>query len=236
MVGNWNRCVQFAKAPWIIMCHDDDLLSPFCVDIIEQIRNDNANCQAVLPKTVQLQIGEDYDFSDRGCSCCYKKIKEGLHRPISRMIYFFINCIFGRYPLSANLFCNNVYGAPSAGLAVAKEAIHVVGGWQDGFTCVADWWMGICLTRRYEVIRAGMVTGAYRWGENETLTEWGKQHIIEESNVLIKRLIDYDFWCDFYFRHLQPNFIKQAQSQIFGNPQYSFIYKMLRRFYSHRNG
>lgn len=37
LFGNWNRCLEIAKGKWIAMLHDDDLLAPDYMNIIQDI-------------------------------------------------------------------------------------------------------------------------------------------------------------------------------------------------------
>lgn len=38
MIGNWNRCIELARAPYIVYCHDDDMLLPDALRILMKLK------------------------------------------------------------------------------------------------------------------------------------------------------------------------------------------------------
>lgn len=220
MRANWNRCVQLAHGQWVIMCHDDDMLLPHALANIESMRRIEPNAKAIWPKFFEL----------RGNGNCQKALSEINIKELSLWRKIWTTSL----PLAANLFCDNIYGPPTCGLAVHKMTVEEFGGWSDECKYAMDWWFGIWFSEHYSTVKNNFYTGIYRWDSNETLKTEVMDGFTDDRNIIFDALQEYDHKCSTLLSFFKRDFEKRRRSRITEDPGYSWLFRRLRHYYERR--
>ncbi|MCF6775565.1 glycosyltransferase [Thiotrichales bacterium 19X7-9] len=158
MFGNWNRCYKLAKAPWVSMLHDDDLLKDiYLSEMLKYIKMD----EVVL-------IG----------NCPDKLFNVGKIRPKSRsrkivatvIKWVGVRLFRGKY-VKLNLY-DFIFGVPirPVGFMVKKSAIFHIGGFGN-HSYVEDY---LCFIKMYlknkgQVKVLDSSLSFYRYSVNQSL-------------------------------------------------------------------
>ena len=150
--GNWNRCIALARAPYVSMLHDDDILSPHYMESINnclQTLKQHAKKFGVIQATFKIFYSDDslpaLDIKNRGG---LKKIEE-------------IHCLYnGKGPISP----------PSCGTLFSKEAVLEMGGFNTTYFPCADYLFGYFMVRKgFDCFYSEDDFGWYRFGINESV-------------------------------------------------------------------
>lgn len=150
--GNWNRCIELARASYVSMLHDDDILCPNyflsiknCINTIEKKSKKFGVIQANL-----LSFQDEANLPKVSPKC-----RGGL-RKVKR-----INCLCdGKGPVSP----------PSCGTLFSKQAVTEMGGFDSTYFPCADYLLGyFMITRGYDCYVSEDVFGWYRFGINESV-------------------------------------------------------------------
>lgn len=213
LVGNWNQGAMLARTPWIVMLHDDDELTPDCIANIDATRRRHPDAKAVLPRYTQ----RDNPFT--GDQCESGGIKALVKRAIPKGV-----------PMAANLFCDNIYGPPTVGLAVERAALVDFGGWPDRFVA-ADWDFMLHFSQRYPVVRNQGQTGVYNWGSNYSLKPGMMEKMSGERRVLMGEIIEKDAHSRRLY-HLVQRSVDDRLSHTIGTEEDSgALFRILQSYY-----
>ena len=219
MVNNWNQCILAADCEWIVFVHDDDILNKSCLNNIEETISENPDVDAVLPNFVQ----QDNPYSKEKAET--KNINNGL---IKSLVHFIIH---KNLPIAANLFCDNIYGPPTCGLTLRKKAVVDFGGYKD--RCIAaDWDFMSNYSRMHKIVKCKKQTGIYVWAVNASMKESTMEQIRKDRIKIIKEIIEYSRISRFYYRLLKNDFEKKFNTKTTDYIDYSFIYRILKKYYS----
>ncbi len=158
--GNWNRCIELARAPYVSMLHDDDILCPSyfvsikqCIKTVEKYSKKFGVIQAnLIPFRDELKIPEVHPR----CRGGLKKVKK-------------INCLYnGKGPVSP----------PSCGTLFSKQAVIEIGGFNSAYFPCADYLLGYFMVEKgYDCYVSEDVFGWYRFGINESV----KPNVIQDT-------------------------------------------------------
>lgn len=106
LCGNWNRGIELARANYISMIHDDDVLSPYFIESVRKAIDDN-NHPGI--------IGVDYVAFNSSNVPSFQKPQHTDYRTVTKKSFF-----FGKY---INI----------AGMTVKKEMITTIGGYSEEY-------------------------------------------------------------------------------------------------------
>ena len=145
MEGNWNRLFTFAKGPWVVMLHDDDLLLPDFIRVCMSIVFKHPNIGILKP--LQYEWYDDGKKLKLPGFTCTKKLKR---------IYEIDN------------LRGFVLGPPT-GLLLNKEKVHLIGGFNSEMHPSSDFCFIVLFSYFFQVYQIDQVLSIYRWMQNESL-------------------------------------------------------------------
>lgn len=127
MTGNWNRLYQQAKGEWVVMLHDDDMLSPAFIKVISEVIRHSDHERLIFPTFTM-----DYDTFAKTCEIRQATL-EKVHK------WHFVS--------------RNYIGAP-VGMCVKRETAIRLGGFDETCYPSIDHAFYIkCLLSGVEIIR-----------------------------------------------------------------------------------
>ena len=164
MAGNWNKCLLLSPSDKVILLHDDDVMSPFCIEcfnIIISFLDDK--WAMVKPNTIKFEKKEELKFNKPQLAKLYKLIP----------FHFFDSC-----PI----------GAPTI-ILLNKKSILNLGGYNSDFYPSFDYLMSARASLSHSLYLAWFSNplGGYRIGKNASLSEktmdayYEKRYMIADS-------------------------------------------------------
>ena len=222
MVNNWNQCILAADCDWVLIVHDDDLLTDDCLENVDETISAYPKVDAVLPNFIQ----KDNPYSQKKNDVNAKKKAKTLR-------HIFRCFIKKDKPITANLFCDNIYGPPTCGLALKAKEVIEFGGYSD--RCIAaDWDFMSHFSRTHKIVKCSKQTGVYLWGVNASLKESTMEQMRKDRIAIIKDIVEYSSISKFYYNLLNKDFEKKFAAKTIEHVEYSFLYRIIERFYSLR--
>lgn len=221
MVNNWNQCIIAANSEWVVLVHDDDLLSKNCLKNIEDTIVVNPTADAILPNFSQ----KDNPY--------YKEITSDKSKKENKIKSIMHAICRNDYPIAANLFCDNIYGPPTCGLTLRKKAVIDFGGYSD--RCIAaDWDFMSNFSRTHKIVKSLKPTGTYLWSVNASMKESTMEQIRKDRILILKDIIRCSFVSRLYYIFLRKDFEKKFNSKTIDKVDYSNLYKLIKRYYQLR--
>ncbi|WP_421225311.1 glycosyltransferase family 2 protein [Aeromonas enteropelogenes] len=140
MFGNWNRCIELARAPKLIILNDDDLLHP---DFIRAVYEpDMKGMRVVTHKTFSTLT-----------DCIWSEVKYDIKfTPLSPADFFIGNPVLG-----------------CLGMVMNKRCALSIGGYNPELWPTADYDFTYRYFTKYGLYKTNSCLSAYRWAENESL-------------------------------------------------------------------
>lgn len=220
MVNNWNQCILAAECDWVVFVHDDDVLNENCLTNIDETIKKNSTADAILPNFIQVNNPFFKENSN------YLKTKSGYFKNL-------IKHYCRNMPITANLFLDNIYGPPTCGLALKREAVLKFGGYPS--RCIAaDWDFMMHFSMEHNVIKCEKQTGVYLWSVNESLKDSTMEQIRKDRITIIQDIVEKSLISKFYFNLLRRDFEKKFNAKTTDYVDYSILYKIIRKYYSMR--
>lgn len=139
MFGNWNRCIELARAPKLTILNDDDLLHP---DFIK-ITHDLANQTAISVAYVQ--------FKEKN-NLRWPMTTKTKNRALTEAVFFNGNPIPG-----------------SLGFVFNKCSALQIGGYNQEFWPTADYEFSYRYFKQFGINQTSNPLAGYRWQENESM-------------------------------------------------------------------
>lgn len=140
MFGNWNRCIELARAPILTILNDDDLLHP---NFIRSVYKDGIKEMRVVSHKTFSTIAD----------CVWSEVKTGIKFSSLNAADFFIG--------------NPVPG--SLGMVMNKQCAIEIGGYNEDLWPTADYDFTYRYYLAYGLYKSDSFLSAYRWSENESL-------------------------------------------------------------------
>lgn len=145
MIGNTNRCFELAKAEWVVMIHDDDLLLPSFLSECMKIVARHPHTGILKPAQYQLHDRNQLDPKN------FPPSSEKITR------------IFD----TDHLLSNKV-GA-NTGILFNREKFFSLGGFNPQYLLSMDLCLVVLFSHFYEVYKMDKVLSVYRWISNSSL-------------------------------------------------------------------
>lgn len=148
MAGNWNKCLLLSPSNCVVLLHDDDIMSPYCLFSFDKIKGSLANNWAMVkPNTIKFGSKEDLHFKKPHILKLYKLIS----------YHFYDSC-----PI----------GAPTV-ILLNKDVIIKMGGYNQDYYPSFDYLMSARASLFNSLYLAvyDQPQGGYRIGKNESLSE-----------------------------------------------------------------
>lgn len=148
MFGNWNRFFELARGEWVVMLHDDDILSPFYLKTIHP--------GIVEPEDADIIHFPFLFFSEQG------------DRPVFRDL----SGIFPKKTIhieSQSYLWGNISSGVVGGL-FKRKAFLASGGFDEDYYPSSDYEYWARASQKYKLIRyPEIILGGYRKAVNESL-------------------------------------------------------------------
>lgn len=190
--GNINRGVELAKGKWVAFLHDDDLLAPDYLVLIEQYIKACAGWRRPLAYIRTKHMV----FSDE------KQLPVFDNRKIENKLFvrpepWAASLLRGHGPTFVN----------SCGCVVNRELFVEVGGYNDKLNPIGDATLGLIFMKKgYGIYATERVLGFYRQGENESLKKETLLGLIEADYYLREYLYKQNIFSGLFgrlFREIQ---------------------------------
>ncbi len=153
MFGNWNRCIELARAPWLSILNDDDLLKPDWLDTVAGRRSG----QEMRACRVEL-------FGDQPWLHHRSRLDAALKALGDR-----IAGRGGEYRVKlADLLAGNPVHA-SLGVVMHRDAALALGGYNSKFWPIADYVFSARYCLHYGITITDQRLARYRFSHNESL-------------------------------------------------------------------
>ena len=160
---NFNRGIFLAKAPWVMMLHDDDLLIP---NAIKKMSNAITFLNAQKGKPLGAIATRAFQFK-------YDPAYPQKHMPLlefvsTKILEEKMSYKFFKLTHANVLFTGHIGGSvPSNGALFNKNAVIETGGFNDDLGISADLILYFCMENKYSVYSTTEPYGFYRWGINQ---------------------------------------------------------------------
>lgn len=185
MLGNWNRLIELARAPFVVFLHDDDILLPTALtDLVSIQRKFNADGVTAAHN----------DVDSTGAI-----LRKDIQPSNKRKLFIFKHEIESRATLF-DLFMG-FKGGFGCGCLYRREALIKIGGFSPDFYPSADYALNSILAKDFKLYYTCKPTFLYRIAANESFTVYKKfpevdlhfrtcmKAYIQLPNFLLNRLI-----------------------------------------------
>lgn len=228
MFNNWNQCLLGADGGWAVMVHDDDLLESECISVIEETRKNYPKADAILPRYEQINNPYFPKRNDNKKKATIKKYTRGGAKKLMKKL------VPAGLPVCANLFLNNIYGAPTCGLALDRTKIIEFGGWQSPCSVSADWETMYRYASGHIIIKAPKMTGTYLWAVNASLRPETVRQFSADRDYIIKEIVSADRKARFLYGLLRKDFTARERRAFTEVVPTSFLFRLFAAYYSLR--
>ncbi|WP_176758798.1 glycosyltransferase family 2 protein [Alkaliphilus peptidifermentans] len=159
MFGNWNRCIELARGEWVSFLHDDDLLHKDYLNRVLRLITSDLKIDGICSNVEYF-----------GSKSKWKKTNLVFTKSIKEYANSFLTNRLVEIKIMDSIFLNsNPYGEPSCGLILRKSHILNLGGFDESYGAVADWFFLFKFNNDYKIYKPFFVTGYYRWEVNESM-------------------------------------------------------------------
>lgn len=160
MFGNWNRCIELARAPKLTILNDDDLLHPNFIKITHEL----AKQTAISVAYVQF------------------KEKNELHWPtVTRT---------KNWALTRADFFNGNPIPGSLGFVFNKQSALQLGGYNEELWPTADYEFSYRYSKQFGINQTTIPLAGYRWQENESMKISTLEGFITNDIIFRRRIIN----------------------------------------------
>lgn len=145
--GNWNRLYQLARGEWVVMLHDDDLLSPDYLRVLKSCMDKFPADGYLFPDFMEFS-GEEYLKMP-----FFEGVLNGLALKVA----------------PESLVRRNYLMAP-LGMCLKRQLVEALGGFDEKYYPSIDYEFYLRFSKNYNLVAIfGIVVGFYRWAENDSL-------------------------------------------------------------------
>lgn len=186
MFGNWNRCIELAKSDWISILHDDDLLVPDCYQKWNKLLQILRDSKDAYMKSYCIPFKDITEIQNKNFK--HKKHSVKLIK-LSKTDFLY----------STNI---GIFGMPTAGVLLRRQAFIDIGGYNDEFYPSDDAFISYRLfANGYNAFYTPTPLGYYRYAVNtsyrlETQIGWMSnlleyQKCLKMQGILEKKFVEY---------------------------------------------
>ena len=175
---NFNRGIYLAKAPWVMMLHDDDMLFPYAlekmkfnIDVLSS--NESKSLGAIATSNYVFTYDKNHPEAHKKL---IKDVSDWWMKQRSRNKF---------YKLTRNniMFTGHIGGSvPTCGAVYNKAAVINQGGFNDDLGISADLILYYQLEKNYRVYQTFDPYGFYRWGCNSMSSRESTHRTIKDNN------------------------------------------------------
>ena len=160
-IGNWNRGVELARAPYITYCHDDDMLLPNCLSILMECQSRHGD-KAVFGLRNYIDKDDKITFETKFHSKFFSLVRPRQEREYTLIHHFLL-------PMG---FC--------VGSLYNRCKFIELGGFGTCFSPIDDAAFAGCYVKYFGAVQPLMPTHNYRIAENDTFNVYKEMAIAEK--------------------------------------------------------
>lgn len=180
LCGNWNRGIELSCGEYISMIHDDDMLSPWFLQSVEQAIRENADPQIIGVSFINFDSAHMPEFI---------KPEELQYRKVTKESYF-----FGRY---INI----------AGMTVKRDFVLRQGGYRDEYYPNEDSILIYQAVLSGNVINIEHALAGYRQEVNLSLSEHTMREIIRITEETRRMIAKHERFADRWMRRFDKEYL-----------------------------
>ena len=189
---NFNRCFQLARGKWVMMLHDDDILSTNGLQIMGQLlRKYDYTCNSQsLGAIVVSYVQSEYDPVRKEMKTDVKGLNQYLieHKPKTEILY--------RLTHNHVKVLGHIGGTvPSNGSTYRREAVLEMGGFNEDYGISGDLILLYNLENKYSVYQTTTPLGFYRWGNNSIMKKESLYRVVRD-NFDFREYVYQKNWCN----------------------------------------
>lgn len=187
-IGNWNRCIELARSPWVAMLHADDLvMHDHLVTMARYIKKYEKRSSKPLayisPQYIEFSKSEDVDINaDNPNYRIYEGMSSLEQSKISKVD------LLQPFTKKDSIITGGSVYIPSNGTIMNRNIMIETGGFNGDFGVCTDVIKPLTLIDNYRVYKTMRPMGYYRFDSNATMRP-GMLHIIAEGCMKISDYI-----------------------------------------------
>ncbi len=219
MFGNWNRCIELANGNWIILLHDDDLISPDYLKIISDMMQTNSDMELLYSRYVTFK-------------------KNGIHKSITTKLQNILDKIFKLDNKKIQLVMSDFFWGnpiPPSGACFLKKTAIEIGGFNEEFWPNADmiFWCNYYNAIHKKALYLNKELVFYRIEDNESSKKTTKLNFIKNDYyfrmLLINKFLKFKLFYKIilpYYTYFQFNKYNKSLNEN-EKIEYSFLFLLL---------
>jgi hypothetical protein len=232
LFNNLNRCAVLSKSKYFALLHDDDILLSNYIDTILPYlveKNPDALCVGYDHLNYPF-IAKNTNLSKNHLQKCFLKFESLFLRLLFRLLRSPSKLV--KIPISANLFLDDVYGAPSCGMVFKRETFLQSGGYNQDYYPSGDWIFMIFFSKKYKTYFIKKKLAFYIWENNLSTKKETLLAFKDQRKLVIESLVNQYSFCRLLFYFLHADFLKKVNSPVEIPISHSFLYNVIARIYS----
>lgn len=172
-VGNLNQAFSLAKGKYVAVLHDDDVLLPNYIDVIEKyIKSGKYDC--ILPSCYLIFNKYKFDFRHKLLSFLFFP-RFFIRKPIQQL-----------FPKEYIITFDNIYGPPSCGALFSKKMITEFGYFKDVHGAAWDYYNFRRLNEQFNIFLIHDYVGIRRSESGMSMNSKVREEFIKDRITLIE--------------------------------------------------
>lgn len=157
MFGNWNRCIELARADFVTYCHDDDMLLPTCLSRLMALQRKHGE-KAIFSKRNMIDENDNIIVNKTSFSgqrlLGVLRLKDSLSHTMFDLLLSSTGCLCG------SLF--------------SRRCLLETGGFNAEYYPSSDYALEVIYVQRFGGVYNNTPTFCYRVAENESYAAYEK--------------------------------------------------------------
>lgn len=180
LCGNWNRCVEFCRGQYIVMLHDDDILSPYCLKTLYDV---------IIKTNNPTVLGVGYHIFQKDSVPDFKKTERVSFHYIEKEDFF--------WGESVNI----------AGLAFRRDFINSMGGFADEYYPNEDSYFIYQAIVHGQVVKIEQQLAGYRVENNLSIKGDTLKEIICMTEKMRENIALYESFAQRFMKYFDTEYL-----------------------------
>jgi glycosyltransferase involved in cell wall biosynthesis len=174
--GNWNRCIELSRAPYVTFCHDDDMLLPITLSRLMFLQKTTKN----------MAIFTDANVIDKNGNYI-KVVSQNKWKRLVQLKDFCRLTLFDSFMRSLGSGVGSLY---------CKQYLVEIGGYDNEFYPAFDYALNSLYTYRYGAVRNSIpVHNCRNSGENCTYLDYPQlAEVVRHFRYCMRSKLPYPKW------------------------------------------
>ena len=192
--GNWMMGIKLSTSDWIVLCHDDDVMSTRTIECYQKAIKDNKykNIGYIRPNFIPGNVNELTQINSQQDA----KIKTLKLEKVSYLDFV----VTGSHASMA---------PPTCGTLIYKKAAMEIGGFKEDYFPSGDAEFVFELSEKYRLYRTISHMGVYGIGVNETFSEKMKKKFIDTQCRQLRELSERSWFGRKYIEFFDSSILYQ---------------------------